>query len=449
MKALGLEVEASWFQSRPSEQAEVLAGRVKLAAKLLGRAFGLGHSQALKLLAQALRFAHWHQLSAHLGRAEGLADGPAPESWLDGLAAAVALMPAVDDELALHPGHLQALERLAGTLAMLGDLPPQRVLDEVLARLFAGQRWADVMQRHPLKAARPLYGFEVHPEDESGLEPAGGFVTSLACRELIEELDEIWQGYDGFPPARQRQARRWVESALDAQPGFLEAGLALAWMQHDARDALASITAARYVKAAEALIAKGFKGTLPWAVIDNRFYHRLLWLQMSIASKAGHLTLATQAARKQLRLNPNDNLGVRQVLPCLQLRQGQVVGARRALAHLQGEIGLGASLVRSVRALRGRRAGAVPQGASAGLVHSAGTAHIAGRRPGQRPGRRRRWLPAGACRSGDAGGVCGAGVSGGDGPAGGNAEVPGRPGGDRCRAAAASVLAGVPGRRRP
>lgn len=346
-QALGLLSEAFWFRSRPAEQVERLTGRIKLAAKLLSRATGLGHSQALDKVSQALRFPAWHHLAAHLARAEAWAAGPPPAGWLNALQAAPMLLPAHDDEVALPAGQLQALEQFGAALAMLTDVPLQQVLDEVVARLCGGQQWTEVRQRHPLKATRPLYSFLVHPQGAEGDGPEGVFQVSPACAELVEELDEVWQGYRDFPAVRKRQARRWVDKALAAQPGFLEAGLALASMQHMAKDPAAAVTVGHWLKQAEALVPEGFKGTMPWGHIDNRFYHRLLWLQMTMGSEWDDLPLATRAARKQLRLNPRDNLGVRAVLPGLLLRQGQVDAARRSLKHLASEEGLGASLLRA------------------------------------------------------------------------------------------------------
>ena len=182
--------EAFWFRSRPAEQAERLTGRIKLAAKVLSRATGLGHSQALDKVSQALRFPAWHHLAAHLARAEAWAAGPPPAGWLDALQAAPMLLPAHDDEVALPAGQLQALEQFGTTLAKLTDAPLQQVLDDVVARLCGGPRWTEVRQRHPLKAKRPLYSFQVHPEGAEGDGPEGVFQVSEACAELVEELDE-------------------------------------------------------------------------------------------------------------------------------------------------------------------------------------------------------------------------------------------------------------------
>jgi hypothetical protein len=83
----------------------------------------------------------------------------------------------------------------------------------------------------------------------------------------------------------------------------------------DAKEAEATKTAARFVRAAEVLVPKGFKGRILWGHIGNRFYHRLLWLQLGLSHEHGDSEAAAKVARKLLRLNPGDNLGVRYVLP--------------------------------------------------------------------------------------------------------------------------------------
>jgi tetratricopeptide (TPR) repeat protein len=253
---------------------------------------------------------------------------------------------------------LKAYESFAQTLAMLTDTSSQNVLDGVCAALCAGKTWADVRARNPLNATTALYAFVVeepeilYDEDEEDAEgkliPSSGyFDESQACTALIEELDEQWQGYDNFTKAHKRQARIWVEKALAAQPGFLEAGLALASMQHDAGETEAAATLDRFIKQAEALIPDGFNGPIPWAQIGNRFFHRMLWLRMRLHYESDDFKGAVRLARKQLKLNPGDNVGLRFVLPLLLLQQGDFVAAKRATKGLQGENGLGAGTIRA------------------------------------------------------------------------------------------------------
>lgn len=345
-QALDIGVESFWFNQYPAEQAGKLEARVKMAAKLLSKATDLQHSHALDAVAQALRFPAWHHLTTHLGRAEGFKPGPLPPGWLDALSATAVLTVVPADDVTLPAAQLDAFEAFGETLAMLTDSPKQRVLDGVSAALCGGKSWKEVRNRSPLNAVEPLYHFQVFEQDaEGGL--GGCFELSPACHQLVEELDERWQGYDDFTKPEKKRARAWVESVLMAQPGFLEGGLALAWMQRDAKEDEALKTATRFVRAAEALVPKSFKGRVLWGHIGNRFYHRLLWLQMCLNHDSGASEAAAKVARKLLRLNPGDNLGVRYVLPFLQLEQGEVAAARRSLKAIADERGLTAAATRA------------------------------------------------------------------------------------------------------
>ena len=345
-EALGLGIEAFWFNQCPAEQASRLSNRIKMSAKLLAKTAELQHSKALEAMAQALRFPSWHHLAAHLTRGQGCVPGQLPAGWLDGLSSAAVLLVQAQDDVSLPAAQLDAFEHLGDILAMLTDAPKQVVLDGVSAALCGGRSWREVRSRGPLTATEPLYRFVVPGEDFAG-EVGGYFEESPACGQLIEQLDEQWQGYDGFSRPQKRKARAWVEAALGAQPGFLEGGLALASMQQDARDSEAMSTANRFVRQAEALIPKGFNQPIVWGHLGNRFYHRLLWLQLKLYHGGGNPVGATKLAKKQLKLNPNDNLGLRHVIPLLLLQQGEAAAARRALKRFSDEPGLDAAAIRA------------------------------------------------------------------------------------------------------
>ena len=215
-QALDIGVEAFWFNQYPAEQAGKLEARVKMAAKLLGKATDLQHSQALDAVAQALRFPAWHHLTTHLSRAAEFKPGPLPPGWLDALSATVVLTVVPEDDVTLPAAQLDAFERFGEALAMLTDAPKQRVLDGVSAALCGGRSWKEVRIRSPLNAVEPLYHFQVFEQDaEGGL--GGCFELSPACHQLVEELDERWQGYDDFTKPQKKRARAWVESVLMAQ----------------------------------------------------------------------------------------------------------------------------------------------------------------------------------------------------------------------------------------
>jgi hypothetical protein len=317
-----------------------------MAAKLAGRASGLQHGKALDAVSQALRFPSWHHLSRHLAQAESFGEGPLPVGWLDALSPVALLTVQLDDEVALPEALVDAFERFGESLAMLTDTPKQQLLDGVSAALCGGRTWREVVGRTPLMAKEPLYHFVVWDVPIEGKQTAS-FGASPACDQLKEQLDAQWETYETGGEAGRREARRWLEAALGAQPGFLEGGRALALMQRDAGDANAYETVTRCVRQAEGLIPKGFKGLLPWGHLGNRFYHRLLWLQMELMHEHGLTSAATKVARRMLRLNPNDNVGARYALPFLLLEQGELKAAKRSLKALADEPGLTASATRA------------------------------------------------------------------------------------------------------
>lgn len=251
--ALDLDMLSYLFEHHPQEQSRRMAERIKLAAKLLARVAGLQQSKALEAVAQAVRFRTWHDLSSHLVRGQEAAPQALPKGWLDALSAAVFIMVIVEDDVTMPAAQVDAFEQFGQTLAMLTDAPKQVVLDAVSAHLCAAKTWIEVRGRSPLKAKAALYTFvPAMPQEEAGL--GGYFEESPACRQLTEELDEQWQGYDALTKVEKRRARKWVEHALASQPGFLEGGLSLAWMQHEAGEVEASATADRFIRQAEALI---------------------------------------------------------------------------------------------------------------------------------------------------------------------------------------------------
>ncbi|MDC8771745.1 hypothetical protein [Roseateles albus] len=353
VRDLDLSFRVTMLRHEPAELAALLTQRIKLAAKYLVRTSHAPHSKSLEVVAQALRFSDWHHLSTHLARAVEPDLAKAPHAWLDALSPTLLILVQPEADVTMPEAQLQAFERFGQTLGMLSDTPTQDVLDDVCAALCGGKTWHEVRARSPMRARTALYQFLVDDGDggeyseASSTATAGYFEWSPACYELVEELDGQWQGYDDFTKPQQKRARKWVEAALIAQPGFLEAGLALASMQYDAEEEGASATLERYIKQAEALIPTGFKGQILWSQVGNRFYHRMLWLRLEMHVEAGDLKSAVRLARKQLRLNPADNFGIRFALPLLLLELGDYPAAKRALKGLATDAGQTASAIRA------------------------------------------------------------------------------------------------------
>lgn len=314
--------------------------RIKDGARLLARASDLQRSKSLECMAEALRFPNWYALHSHLEQAN-LQSDPVSEAWVERLRYSIILLAHPDSDVALPPAQIVAFEDLATRISAGASIPVDVALDKVCAGMCSASSWAEVKNRSPLRATAPLYSFELVGSR------SGRFVESAACQHLIKELDRLYQGPSS--PERLSRARRWIEETLIQQPGFLEAGLCLAQIQYDTegdnrRQSLDTIN--HYIKQAEALIPKGYRGDVSWGWISNRFYHRMLWLRMTIYHDAEWMRECLRGARKQLRLNPGDNLGVRDYYPLMLLEAGEYEKAMKA-ARYPKEGGFHQALVRA------------------------------------------------------------------------------------------------------
>lgn len=345
-EAIDLGMTTFWFTRYPEILAKQLTPRIRLAAKRLSLAGGFQRCKAYEVIAQALRFDSWHALSSHLRTAEETPIEQLPPNWLDKFNAVGVLLIEAEDEAALPRSQIDAFDRFSETVSMLTDVPKQVILDRVAAPLCAGKTWSEVRTRNPLQARTPLYSF-VMPDGEMADDLGGCFSQSPACVQLADQLDERWLSIDEPTKAQRSKARRWITKIMQAQPGFLEGGLALAWILHEEGDSGALVMVNRLVKQANSLIPKGYKGRIIWGHTSNRFYHRLLWLQFTLHFQQGNLAEAAKLGRKMLRLNPNDNLGVRYVLPLILLECGDYPGAKRALKPVADESGLTVAAVRA------------------------------------------------------------------------------------------------------
>ncbi len=336
LETLGLEGIEYVLRFHPLGVVKELAVRAKLVAKLLSKTGRMQHSKALDAVSQALRFRSWHHFSSHLERATTVGSGDKlSPSWFEALSQAVLLLVEVGDEVTLSVAQRDAYVELGQKLSMNTSVLAQDLLDKVFAPLCAGQSWDEVQARHPLKVRGPLYAFSVIEWDDGKVD--GLFSRSPACKQLCAQLDEIWMSIEQPTLTQTQAAREWLEITLESQPEFLDGGLELAWMQHDEESPAALDTVSRLIERAERLVPKRYKGGITWGHLRNRFYHRLLWLKIDLCYRNGRLLEAIKLSRKTLRLNPNDNLGVRYHLPLILLANGEFKAAKRELKRLQGD----------------------------------------------------------------------------------------------------------------
>lgn len=320
-----------WYRQNPVGVSSSLIARIKFGAKILAAACNIQRSRALECFAGALLFQNWHSLSAHLNSAADFTKSAAPDHWVEPLKYTLVFLIASDTEVALQANQITAFEDLATRLSQEANCPVELVLDTVCAGLCGADSWAAVTNRKTLNATTPLYQFEI----DHLVPGTGRFTESRACAQLVSELDDLYQG--DRTPEELQVAEKWMESALVSQPDFLECGLCLAQIYYDQGNLQPAYdTCQAFIKKAESLIPKGYRGKIEWSWLTNRVYHRLLWLQMTISYEAEWMRKCLAIARKQLRLNPNDNLGVRHIYPLMLLEVGEFEKAAKA-ARLRGE----------------------------------------------------------------------------------------------------------------
>lgn len=307
-----------WFETNPIGVGQEILARVKHAARLLAHNSELKRSKALECVAESVSFQTWHSLSSHIERAKDFINEPSAE-WLNKLKSTLFLLCDAHPDVPLRDTQIKAFEAFAKRLSNFSGCGADTALDKVCAGLCGAACWKDVLSRAPENTKTPLYHFEVNDNASEGW-----FVESMACTRLIEQMDSVYQGAESS--AQIAKAKKLITRTLGLQPGFLEAKLCLAQIQFDTDEfdytaALATISAG--VKEAESLIPKGFRGKLHWGYLSNRFYHRMLWLRMSILFRVDRMSECISVARKMLRLNPSDNLGVRYLYPLFLLDIGQ------------------------------------------------------------------------------------------------------------------------------
>lgn len=315
----------------------VLSASEQLALYLEGGFKNIGRMKIRKAVAESSGMSSWDELIA---KAEEIltnyappARGSRPMPPADFLASLIPILPIlIKTERDLPPTkeELNGFTALANKLAKALNIKESEVMD-VLARMNGADNFAKLCARKASDSPLPLYGFE---ENQYG-ENSGSFTTSAACESMIEELDRVWQGFDGFEPGQKQIAIKHIERVVSERPDFLEGLLAQATIKEDMGDhkAAGEIFQTAITKAEE-LIPKGFKGEISWYGLGNRFYHRLLYNYMRWHIVHGVGSKAVALARKQLKLNKSDNLGVRFDLPTMLAQLGDYKGTMTALNRL-------------------------------------------------------------------------------------------------------------------
>ncbi len=347
-RAHELEVDYTfaWIKYSPSAFTEEVLDRIKFCARNLKKAGGVQQTRALEALAASLSFNTWHELLSHLNMAKGFGSDGASDQWVLKLQAALVLTIKAKPCQPLKPEQAAAFLDFASSLAEASGRTEQLVLDGVTAKLCGALTWEEVCTRSPLQTKEPLYRFFVDTQVPSD----SRFMTSEACDALIEQMYDLHPDFEVISDQERASIVDWLQNTLMKQPQFLDGGLMMASLLDEVGDPSALGIAEKYLVLANALVPKGFRKRILWAWQSNRFYHRLHYLVFGMLHRDGRsfgdLNRAIKIARKMLRLNPNDNLGIRYLLPLLLLQMGWVDDAMRECARFQDEQGGEALLVK-------------------------------------------------------------------------------------------------------
>lgn len=325
---------AATFAVAPDVMAERLLDAAKRHARFLEDQFpSIGHRKMLEHVAKAAGFSNWHALQTLTTNILELYGPPphgsspsAPGALFEPFVPALPLLIQVAPDLSPNPKQMEGIESLVQRLS--DSLGSALAIKNVIAKLNSSDTWDLLLERKPENSTKPLYIF-------CTVGDRGIFDWTPACAYLVERMDALWQRYSDRPASEKKRARKHIESIVAKRPDFLEGWVALASIEElDGHDEIVGAIYEKAIQRADALIPAEFKGTLSWLDMDNRFYHRLLYGHMRWNMRHAKFAKAVKLARRQLKLNPEDNLGVRIDLPLLLAVEGKTSSAADAMRRL-------------------------------------------------------------------------------------------------------------------
>lgn len=162
----------------------------------------------------------------------------------------------------------------------------------------------------------------------------GYFSRNWAAEEAIDDILTALSPF-GMPKEEAlRRARR-----LPADPENLELQNALAGLhwEQGLRDEAAQIWR-RAFELGQNLIPKRFVGQIRWSVLDNRPFLRIAYGELIARLHAGEISKADALAQRILNWSPEDNLGVRWLLPDIAFKSGKLDVARNKYLEFANEL---------------------------------------------------------------------------------------------------------------
>lgn len=310
--------------------AERVIEKAKHQAKLVSRATGRAHRTSLEDMARAVGFPDWHAMQTAAKRLSDRDATPTSKAVdnkaLDPFAATVPLLINLYGG-APEPGQRKALERLATSIAKAFGIGVQQALDAIALTHQAGN-WRLLLGRKAEDSGEPMYTFRVLDEGE------GEFDSSRACHKLRQECFSLIERFPEKSP-RDRDAVWARLEQIDAlRPDFCAVEFMVYLTHPNGQELEPRVRQA--ITRFEAMIPQGIR-RISWMCMGSRPYLLLLFWLMESEAKKGKVRRAIALARKQLRLNPNDNTGARFYLPAYLYAVGDVKGGDRHSAWHRDE----------------------------------------------------------------------------------------------------------------
>lgn len=200
------------------------------------------------------------------------------------------------------------------------------------------ESWERITARTPLDQPidAPLVSFDVDG-DPTKRTSKGAFRFSDQGIWIVDQV-LLADEYPHHNDAVRQEALATAKRLTETNPEFMTAWLVLAAEQKSKpadRDWRAIDRIFKNgMHAALKLIPAGFKGTLPWEVLGNRDYLRLILGAAQSSMHLHRINVTLRHTRRLLKLCPNDNLGVRFFVPLLHaLHDGDTPDTRYAIAR--------------------------------------------------------------------------------------------------------------------
>lgn len=276
--------------------------------------------------------------------------------------------------LPLKPGHVDAGVPVPGEAGEPGDLAAQIVaqltgmgIDPAEARKEAAKLMPQLQEKIESSKGAVQAGTAALPPDNAGDADLNSGEIDGASREVcltpdpaLAELEKEWQR--AWPvakpfstmPTPRTDINPWEPARADLWIGFIEQhpeavhspailddwSVAMRMLEHDAQDWMVSEFAPQFAARIEQILDSAALGDaqLPWGMVENRPVLRLL---AHGAFEAAHRSRSDDARvrmRRLLRLNPNDNHGIRLALINLDLAAGDDDAALAVQAQYEDDM---------------------------------------------------------------------------------------------------------------